>query len=78
MNKSLELNKAGLLRVSYSIRQNHENHVLFERVTKGTKILAEIKRMFFSDKDQTRRTDTHNKKHKITKKKKKIPKRKKQ
>ena len=41
---------------------------LIERVIKGTKILAEIKRMQSRDKDQTKKNrHTHNKEHKITK-----------
>ena len=39
----------------------------YERVIKGTKILAEIKRMLSRDKDETWKTDTHNKGHKVTK-----------
>ena len=39
----------------------------FERVIKGTKVIAEFKRMQSRDKDQTWNTDTHSKEHKVTK-----------
>ena len=38
-----------------------------ERVIMGTKIIVIIKRMQFRDKDQTRKTDIHDKEHKVTK-----------
>ena len=38
-----------------------------QRIITGTRILAEIKRMQSSDKDQTRKTDKHDKEHKATK-----------
>ena len=40
---------------------------MYERVIKGTKILAVIKIAYSRDKDQTRKTDTHNIEHSITK-----------
>ena len=37
------------------------------RVIKGTEILVKIKSMQFKDKDQTGKTDAHNKEHQIIK-----------
>ena len=35
----------------------------YEKIIKGTKILADINRMKYTDTDQTGKSDTHNKEH---------------
>ena len=50
--------------LTYDLRSTESMiSVLQERGIKGTKILAEIKRMLSRVKDQTWKTDTHNKEH---------------
>ena len=44
-----------------------KNHAKSERVIRGTKILAEIKSMLSRDKDQTWKTDKHDKEQNATK-----------
>ena len=39
---------------------------LCQRVIKGTKVIAVIKRMRSRDKDQTWKTEVHNKEHRVT------------
>ena len=65
-----ELNQVkGTMKVKLSIEHIRRYHYSrFKRVIKENKILTEIKRMYFRDKDQTWKLDTHNKENKITKK----------
>ena len=45
----------------------YNSHVIRQRVIKGTKFIAEIKRMSHRDKDHTWKTDKHNKERRVTK-----------
>ena len=50
------------MRRRYKIFLSH-----FERIIKGTTVIAVIKRMQSRDTDQTWKTDTYNKEHELTK-----------
>ena len=59
------------IKISRNIRSKHANFTILNgfsgRVIQETKIPVEIKRTYSRDKDQTWKTDKHNKEHKITK-----------